>query len=426
MPEIGNAIYLLAALGIAVPIIIHLWNRKPPRIIEVGSVRWLRGSSTQSARRLRPEQWPLLLLRCLMLLLFSLLLAGLYWESPSRDEPKASLYLIHAQQLEKLGEADIDSLLDAGMQPRLLAPGLPLLEDSIRWKNRAINIWAILREADTRREFSDTVWISSLLQQANFNGERPRLHKTYRFLDLEDKAETARVYAEAFQQEDKVILQQAFSAAGKIRVQTDTILQNEWAERGQDRSISAETPADLKVSLLAAEAYTRDAGIIQYAIEAAVSIDPSRKLLLNSEMGEADGSHVLFWLNKEPVPSRLQEEAFAIVLYDSVDNNAWEWLVQDYNNPQQAVFYLSARPLPERVSREKLARLPLELVYLLNNKEPEDLSRFLPMPVEQAMPLRADGGVVVEAEVERTDLHVYLWLLLFGLFVIERIWVYKS
>lgn len=426
MPEIGNAIYLLAALGIAVPIIIHLWNRKPPRIIEVGSVRWLRGSSTQSARRLRPEQWPLLLLRCLMLLLFSLLLAGLYWESPSRDEPKASLYLIHAQQLEKLGEADIDSLLDAGMQPRLLAPGLPLLEDSIRWKNRAINIWAILREADTRREFSDTVWISSLLQQANFNGERPRLHKTYRFLDLEDKAETARVYAEAFQQEDKVILQQAFSAAGKIRVQTDTILQNEWAERGQDRSISAETPADLKVSLLAAEAYTRDAGIIQYAIEAAVSIDPSRKLLLNSEMGEADGSHVLFWLNKEPVPSRLQEEAFAIVLYDSVDNNAWEWLVQDYNNPQQAVFYLSARPLPERVSREKLARLPLELVYLLNNKEPEDLSRFLPMPEEQAMPLRADGGVVVEAEVERTDLHVYLWLLLFGLFVIERIWVYKS
>lgn len=428
MPEIGNSIYLLAALGIVVPVIIHLWNRKPPQVVEVGSIRWLKGSNTRSARRLQPEQWPLLLLRCLMLLLFSLLLAGLFWETTPMEERKGRLYLIHAQRLQGLGEPEIDSLLEKGFRPRLLAPGLPLLADSLRWQNRPVDVWAVLREADKAGAFSDSVLVSTPLLQAYFSGERPRLHKTYTFVEADYPQETEIVYSEAVRQEEMVILQQAVSATERVWLRKDSIPHHEWTERKKEVSVDAKDPSVLKVSILASEAFARDVTIIRYAVEAAASMDPSLSLLLNTQSEEAAGnSDLLFWLGKGAIPPQLQAEAAVVVAYDSLDKSGWEWLVQDYSKPREAIYYLSERPLPERVSREKLSRLPLELAKVLPDKRQEELSQYLAMPVQQALPLKAaaeTGGD--DPEAEQRDLHVYVWLLLFCLFVIERIWVYRS
>lgn len=65
----------LALLGLVVPLAIYLWNRKPGRVVQVGSVRWLEAAANRRLRSLKPEQLLLLLLRAAILGLLALVVA---------------------------------------------------------------------------------------------------------------------------------------------------------------------------------------------------------------------------------------------------------------------------------------------------------------------------------------------------------------
>lgn len=429
MLNIGNTLYLLAALGILVPLLIHLWNRKPLRVIEVGSIRWLKGSSTRSTRKLRLEEWPLLLLRCLMLLLFSLLLAGLYWErSQEKEVDKVSYYLIHPQTLQQLGRQAIDSLERSGLNVRLLAPGMPSLSDSLLWQDKnadAVDIWAVMREADRTKEIADTVRLQAPLLQAAFSGERPALHKTYIFEEDGYKAQPDVIHAEAIQLDHGIFLQQAVSGAERIRFKKDTISGDEWSRLKQGSVLTLSKADTLKLSIVADERYQRDGALISYALEAALEADPSTKLLLNTKMEEAAGSDVLVYLSEQELSAALLEGKPLVIRYAEPEEYGAAWLRQDFSSPDQLVYLLTERVLSERVSREKLSRLPQELARILKPDEQQRISGYLPMPVAQALPLKAGGSAAYLDQVMATeDLHEWLWLLLFGLFVTERIWVY--
>src|SRR6478672_10459728 len=53
----------------ALPIIIHLLNRRRYRVVEWAAMRFLLAARRQNVRRLRLEQWLLLAVRCLLLML---------------------------------------------------------------------------------------------------------------------------------------------------------------------------------------------------------------------------------------------------------------------------------------------------------------------------------------------------------------------
>lgn len=68
--------YLLwGALAVAIPVIIHLWHQKKGQLIEWAATQWLSEKNQQQYRGLRFDNLLLLALRCLMLLLLTLLLA---------------------------------------------------------------------------------------------------------------------------------------------------------------------------------------------------------------------------------------------------------------------------------------------------------------------------------------------------------------
>jgi hypothetical protein len=429
MLNIGNTLYLLAALGILVPLLIHLWNRKPLRVIEVGSIRWLKGSSTRSTRKLRLEEWPLLLLRCLILLLFSLLLAGLYWErSREKEVEKASYYLIHPKALQQLSRQAVDSLERSGLKVRLLAPGMPSLSDSLLWQDKAadaVDIWAVMREADRTKEVADTVRLHTPLLQAAFSGERPALDKIYIFEERGFHAKAGVVHAEAIQLGHEIFLQQAVSGAESIRFKKDTISGEEWSRFKKGRALTLSKIDTLKLSIVADERYQRDGELIKYALEAALEADPSTKLLLNTQMEEASGSDVVVYLSDQELSASLLDGKPLVIRYAEPEEFGGAWLRPDFSNPDRRVYLLTERVLPEKVSRDKLSRLPQELARILKPDEQQRISGYLPMPVAQALPLRAGGSRgYQEPVVDTEDLHEWLWLLLFGLFVTERIWVY--
>lgn len=70
-----NPALLFGAAAVAVPILIHLWNRRRFRPMPWAAMRFLRASVEQNRRRVRIEDWLLLLVRCLLLLLLALALA---------------------------------------------------------------------------------------------------------------------------------------------------------------------------------------------------------------------------------------------------------------------------------------------------------------------------------------------------------------
>src|SRR5688572_16517864 len=94
----SNPIWLWALTGIAIPIGIHLLNRKEGKIILIGSLRHLQESPTARFRHIRLNEILLLILRCLLLILIVMLLAGLQLASLNTENKK---WLIVEKGIEK-------------------------------------------------------------------------------------------------------------------------------------------------------------------------------------------------------------------------------------------------------------------------------------------------------------------------------------
>lgn len=66
---------LLALAGLIIPLIIHLWNVKQGKTLKIGSIALLGESSRASSKSFRINDWLLLVLRCLLLILVAFILA---------------------------------------------------------------------------------------------------------------------------------------------------------------------------------------------------------------------------------------------------------------------------------------------------------------------------------------------------------------
>ena len=141
---------LFGLLAIAIPIIVHLTKAKQAPIVWMGDIRLLKG---QNAKRFRPtniDQWPLFILRVLIVLLVTLAVAKPYWQDGYIDN--RPLALISPQWLASASEAQIEQLTTQYDVAHLTWQTLPLTS---RLSNRAqINkqqandLWALLSYYD--------------------------------------------------------------------------------------------------------------------------------------------------------------------------------------------------------------------------------------------------------------------------------------
>src|SRR5687767_7801250 len=76
MIQFSNPMWLWGLSALLIPIGIHLLSRKEGKIINIGSVRHLRETDTARFSSIRLNEILLLVLRCLLLTLLVLLLAG--------------------------------------------------------------------------------------------------------------------------------------------------------------------------------------------------------------------------------------------------------------------------------------------------------------------------------------------------------------
>ncbi len=126
MISFSNPAMLWSLLGISVPIAIHLLSRKEGKVILLGSVRYLEESPSQQFKGIKLNEYWLLLLRTLLIIILSFFLAGAQYASTEIDSKK---WLVLEQSVieKKVVKSLMDSLAADGYEIRLLAKDFPLV-----------------------------------------------------------------------------------------------------------------------------------------------------------------------------------------------------------------------------------------------------------------------------------------------------------
>lgn len=174
---------LLAAAGIAIPIIIHLWNIRSGKTLKIGSVFLLGKPTNQRSRSFRLQDWPLLLIRSLLILLIAFLLASPVYFKTIRATAKQGWILLekeHFSKLWKLQRKKLDSLVKAGYEIHDFAPNFSKIDikDTTTLfstpSSGKLPYYALIRQLDVQLPAGASVYIFAEKQQYNFEGEKPK------------------------------------------------------------------------------------------------------------------------------------------------------------------------------------------------------------------------------------------------------------
>ncbi|MEO5825589.1 MAG: BatA domain-containing protein [Gemmatimonadales bacterium] len=144
--------WLAAAAAVAIPILLHRRDQRPPTVIQVGSVADVTGS-TAARRQRQLRDIPLLLLRCALIILGAIYLAGP--QLTVRDAAGRRVAVIPTG-LERLG----DSLRTAGVEAAAI--GL------------SPHPWTLLAWADSSIGRNDTIVMIAPDGDDRYAGTRPR------------------------------------------------------------------------------------------------------------------------------------------------------------------------------------------------------------------------------------------------------------
>ena len=336
MFQLLNPIWLFGISGITIPILIHLWNVKKGKTLKIGSISLLGESSRQNARSLRLLDLLLLLLRCLLIIIVSILLAEPVWISPNSGDQQGGWILIEKDNFTETYsnfQKEIDSLDQAGYDLHLFEPGfksadLNKLKDSeiIRDSIAAqLSYWSILRMLDQEIPSGKEVYLFTANRLNRFKGERPEIVTKLKWKTYTPKDSSAKWIENAWFTNDSIraiIAQTEPKGQKKIPVNIDPSNRNATftiAIQNGNTSLSfkntsalEQKPVHVDTSTIRIAVYTdnfkKDAEYLNAAIRA-IQKYTQRKIELNPvNSGAINGSqNIVFWLSeKMPTESQIK------------------------------------------------------------------------------------------------------------------------
>lgn len=153
---------LFALAGLVVPVIIHLWNIKQGKTLKIGSILLLGKSSSSSSKSYKITDWLLFVLRCLILVLITMMIAQPFFSRNFGKDEHKGWVLIDKSQLASTWKTErkaLDSLLKLGYELHDFSVGFKELNLSDTLQNTASGEIPTLSEPQ--------VTYSSLIAQLN-------------------------------------------------------------------------------------------------------------------------------------------------------------------------------------------------------------------------------------------------------------------
>lgn len=167
------------AAGIAVPVFIHLWHRRPGKVLKISSVQLLTASSVRHARSWRISDWWLLLLRCLLIILLALLLSEPVWRQPLTARTVRG-WVVAEQAAYPAFRRQIDSLLQSGFQLHAPDTGFTRLRrpEDLPPDTSAGSYWQLLQALSQKVPADLPVYLFTGNRLARFSGPMPAVALT--------------------------------------------------------------------------------------------------------------------------------------------------------------------------------------------------------------------------------------------------------
>jgi hypothetical protein len=193
---------LLAAVGIIVPVVVHLWNIKSGKTLKIGSIALLGLATNQRSSNFKITDWPLLLLRCALLLLIAFLLAAPVYRASVKSAEQPGWILLEKGTLGRVwndNKAELDSLLNKGYELRDLSAGFPILElkDTAtvfsKPGNAPLSYFSFIRQLNAERQPGTKVYLYTANQLSRFAGKQPTItvDLQWRLFDVDHPTATA-------------------------------------------------------------------------------------------------------------------------------------------------------------------------------------------------------------------------------------------
>jgi len=348
-PSVG----LLALLGVLLPVAIHLWNRRPGQLVQVGSLRWLSVAANRRMRSLKLEQLLLLLLRAAIVAVLALALTDPIRQTP--PPPRHGQVLVSPDLLNSASltavRTTIDSLRKQGYELRQLAPSLPMLS-ATQWRH----FDSLATTVNTLRSFepsSDNLWarvqqaadslperplrVFTFASQHSFQGTRPALPAAVRWQTVPQPNSDAQPWLQAAYKLSadslrlllgtsneaattfRTVAVRVPAAGEELRVAGLPTLRYEARSGGQavlrpvsGRAVPVQTAA-LRIAIYHDAAHAQDAKYLRAALRAASLGLPAAPALTVSTTAPTSGQQLdwLFWLSEAPVPAAWQKSVAA-------------------------------------------------------------------------------------------------------------------
>jgi hypothetical protein len=331
MFQLLNPIWLFGISGIIIPILIHLWNVKKGKTLKIGSVSLLGESSRQNARSLRLLDLLLLLLRCLLIIIVSILLAEPVWISSNSVTQKGGWILIEKDNFTETYsrfQKEIDSLDQAGFDLHLFEPGfkaadLNKLKDSEITRDSTsaqLSYWSLLRMLDQEIPSGKEVYLFTANRLNRFKGERPEIVTKLKWKIYTPKDSNATWIESAWFTNDSiraVIAQAEPKGLKKIPVTIDPSNRNaafildiqdgNTSLSFKNTSALEQKPVRVDTSTIRIAVYTdnfkKDAEYLNAAIRAIQKYTQRKIELSTAKSGLINGAqNIVFWLSEKMPP----------------------------------------------------------------------------------------------------------------------------
>lgn len=255
MISFSNPFMLWSLLGLTIPIAIHFLSRKEGKVIMLGSVRHLEESPSQQFKGIKLNEYWLLLLRSLLIIILALLLAGTQYSSGNSGEKK--WVVLEASLSQKKG---IDNLLDSlskdGFEIRSLAEGFPpIQEDVISTK---ADYYTLLEEL--KQQHLDKCIVISCNTASSFMGERMVLPENIQWLSISADPLTYLLRAQTLGQ-DSLTLRYGYTEADLTYFTDQSIQRKNYKD-----SLTISTAGPLSLAIYASQDFSYDKKIIEASL----------------------------------------------------------------------------------------------------------------------------------------------------------------
>ncbi|MDJ1495997.1 BatA domain-containing protein [Cytophagaceae bacterium DM2B3-1] len=168
-----NPVYWWGLGALAIPILIHLYNRRPTKVKILGSLRWLTEVQPAQANFRRVQQWPLLLIRLALLVVVILLLVDLYTTHTNKALGKLKIViLIHPEAGDSIQFRQLaQKWQNDSVQVRWLTPRFSVINEPLEKDTSNVSIWSLLAEADKKFP-SDSIHVIAPDRSDYWRGKR--------------------------------------------------------------------------------------------------------------------------------------------------------------------------------------------------------------------------------------------------------------